>query len=205
MVNEQEKREEFKKVISLLSSAYKNFELATPEDFNAWYFLLKDIPITDLKYAVIKLISESEYPPTIATIRRQAVSVSNPNIRAISATEAWEEVETAIMRYGTYREQEALDSLSPLARAVTVRFGYKYLCLEPLNNRMATRAQFIKAYEAQAEKDSITVGIHLAVKNQIDKRLNEDSTNKMAVVSDKKAKENKDKLNQLIVETFSKN
>jgi len=142
-------REGFMKIMLALKSNYRNFPARDPESQEVWFQMLKDIPIKDLRNAVIKLISESEFPPTIADIRKHTVESRGDAI--ISPSDAWGEVEKAIRNFGSYREQEALEELSPLTRRIVKSLGFKNLCYS--ENQMADRAHFIKLYSGMMETE----------------------------------------------------
>ncbi len=158
-------RDEFKQIVIALEEAYQGKFKITQDGFRIWYEALKDISFTDMKAATIKLMTESEYPPTIAALRKCAVQIARP-LTMKSTDEAWGEVRSAIRKYGWYREAEALDSLSPEVRKLVARFGFKQLCMS--DNIMADRAHFIKLYNAQMEKAKADRLMPPSVKAQIE-------------------------------------
>ena len=61
------------------------------------------------------------------------------------------EVQKAIRYFGSYRVDEALESLSPLARKATERIGFKNMCMS--ENPEVSRANFRMVYEQLAERE----------------------------------------------------
>lgn len=138
----------FINLIKGVKSVYPNFGVKSPEQVEFWYTMLKDIPYETLSVAVKKHISQNKWPPTIADLREQA---SETREELPSASDAWGEVQRAIRHYGSYREQEALESLPPIIRRTVKGLNYKSLCLS--ENEMADRAHFFKTYNAMAERE----------------------------------------------------
>lgn len=60
----------------------------------------------------------------------------------------------AIRHFGSYREEEALESMSDLTRNVVRRLGFRNLCMS--GNVTADRANFRAIYEQMAEKEHTT-------------------------------------------------
>ncbi len=156
---------ELRTVIAMLTTAYPKFELSSKEAIKLWYMMLQDIDFEIMKSAVIKHIAESEYPPTIASLRKLATQISNPQIQAITGADAWGEVVKAIRNYGYSAEQKALESMSELTRKIVKRFGFKNLCMS--DNTVADRAHFIKAYEAEKKNSFDKALCHPAVSMKI--------------------------------------
>ena len=64
--------------------------------------------------------------------------------------EAWGEVQKAISQYGYYRQEEALESLTPIVREAVKRLGFRGICLD--ENQDAVRAHFFKIYSSLIER-----------------------------------------------------
>lgn len=143
-----------KKEFALFAMALKTYYprenlLPNNQAMELWFKQLQDIPYKVAETGLNKWVSLNKWSPSIADIREMASSVAHGELPDWG--EAWEEVCKAIRFYGSYRPQEALDSLSPLTRKATERMGFRDLCMS--ENVMADRAQFRKVYEQLAERE----------------------------------------------------
>lgn len=140
-------KEEWSLLVKAIKSAYPN-QTFCPDSYSLelYYRMLQDIPYEVLNIVIQRHIATNRYPPTIADLRG---SVS-PKEKEWS--EGWEEVKRAIRNYGSYREKEALDSMSPLTREIVQRFGFKEICMS--ENEDVYRANFRMAYEQSAKKNN---------------------------------------------------
>lgn len=117
--------------------------------FKVWYSLLQDLDYTIAQAAIQKYMLINEFPPTIADIRKNAVSVQAGDKKTWS--EGWEEVMKAIGNFGSYREEEALESMSEITRKAVKKLGFRNICLS--ENITADRANFRTIYEQMAENE----------------------------------------------------
>lgn len=136
--------QEFNILVKGMKSAYTtpNF-LPDADSIKIWYQLLQDIDYQIANVAIQKYILTNKFPPTIADIREGAAAAVIGEKKLWS--DGWEEVLTAIRRYGSYRETEALDSMSETTRQAVNRLGYKNLCMS--ENISVERANFRMIYE----------------------------------------------------------
>jgi len=156
-------KREFMIIIAALKSNYRNFGVESKEQMEFWYSMLKDIEYPVLEIAIKKLVSELVYPPTIADIRNAVAETTE--IPALDAAGAWGEVRDAIRYYGSYRKEDALESLSPLTRQVVQGMGWQELCYS--ENQMADRAHFIRMYETLVDRERKERVIPLPVKENM--------------------------------------
>ena len=132
-------------VKGLKSSYTSTFFLPDEDAVRVWYQLLKDLDYRQLNDAVMYWIMTEKNPPTIADLRARVVS----NQEVIEDwSEAWEDIKTAISRYGYYQADEALESLNYLTREAAKRFGWTSLCMMETDNENVNRAQFRDIYNA---------------------------------------------------------
>ena len=117
--------------------------------FKVWYSLLQDLDYTIAQAAIQKYMLINEFPPTIADIRKNAVSVQAGDKK--TGSEGWEEVMKAIGNFGSYREEEALESMSEITRKAVKKLGFRNICLS--ENITADRANFRTIYEQMAENE----------------------------------------------------
>jgi len=140
---------EVSKVIGMFEINYKNFKVSNDEAaLELWLRALKDLSYEECEEATLRIIMESDFAPTIATVRR-AVRDMNPQIP--TAGDAWGEVEQALIKFDMRQDKKAIDSLSPIAGQVVKNMGW--WCLKNSNNQMADRAHFLKMYEEIAKKE----------------------------------------------------
>ena len=135
-------KEQMSKLLAVLAAAYPRFE---PDEFTLaiWYEMLGDLEYSVTSLAVKQCLLQSTFPPSISEIRKAAVKIMYPAKR--TAAEAWEEVNRALDKFGYYRQQEAMDSLSPLPARVVRMIGFGKMCLS--ENLGVERGQFCRMYD----------------------------------------------------------
>ena len=142
------------KLLTIIGSAYRNFEVPQTEEdmkLHTWHKMLKDLGFNLAQASVQKHIAENKYPPSISEIREQAVEVENYEEGRLTAGEAWGKVIQAVRDYGYYREQEALDSLPEKAAKTAEALGWQSIC--DAKEEGVARGQFLKIYKQIAERD----------------------------------------------------
>ena len=143
-----------KKEFATFAMALKTYyprENLLPNDkaMELWFKQLQDIPYEVAEIGLQKWVSLNKWSPSIADIREMASSVSHGE--QADWGDAWLEVQKAIRYFGSYRVEEALESLSPLARKATERIGFKNMCMS--ENPEVSRANFRMVYEQLAERE----------------------------------------------------
>jgi len=130
------------KILAVLTQMYPKFEV---NDIKAQIFfeLLGDLEYNMLQTAVKKHMLLSEFPPTIAELRKLSVEITNPSMQ-VTAAEAWGEVERAIRNHGMWDIQKALESMSEQTRKIVKFMGFESICMS--ENIEVTRGQFLKMY-----------------------------------------------------------
>lgn len=143
-------KDEFKILCKGMKAVYtQSTFLPDAYAFKVWYSLLQDLDYTIAQAAIQKYMLINEFPPTIADIRKNAVSVQAGDKKTWS--EGWEEVMKAIGNFGSYREEEALESMSEITRKAVKKLGFRNICLS--ENITADRANFRTIYEQMAENE----------------------------------------------------
>lgn len=160
-------RSEVIKILGMISAAYPNMKAIDITMVDIWLECLKDIDIETALMVIKKNILESPFPPTIADIRKQNADV---NFGRIDSTEAWGEVLKAIRNYGSYREREAIESMSPITGKTVKYMGWKDICMSEKPD--VVRGQFLKMYATVEEKHYKDKLLPDDFKNQIDVRRN---------------------------------
>lgn len=115
-----------------------------------WYKLLQDIPYEQCNIAIQKLALTSKWPPTVAEVREAAVDIQ---AEQTDWSDGWNEVLKAIGRFGMYREEEALASMSGMTREAVRRLGWKQLCQSEMDELTAIRANFRMIFEQKSTKE----------------------------------------------------
>lgn len=146
-----------KKQFSMFAMALKTYYprenlLPNEQAMALWFAQLSDIPYEVAEAGLNKWVSVSKWSPSISDIREMAYEVK----WGISEDwgEAWQEVNKAISNYGYMRQSEALASLSPMARKVTERLGFKNLCMSEKQD--TDRANFRDIYKELQERERKT-------------------------------------------------
>lgn len=140
-------KKEFSTLTTGLKAAYPRFAfLATEEETEFWYLMLKDIPCEIAENAVMEHISTSMYPPSIAEIRK--LCVERCKEPALSAGEAWSAVQNAIGKYGWEYPEKAFETLDALTLSVVKEMGWSRLCKSEFI--AADRTDFRESYETKA-------------------------------------------------------
>ncbi len=116
--------------------------LPTKESMDLWYRMLKDIPYPVAEAALMKHVSTSKWPPSIAEIRENATEAITP--AQADWSEAWEEARKAVQKFGSYQETEALAWMSASTAEAVRRFGYYDLCM--MENPEVAKAHFRDIY-----------------------------------------------------------
>ena len=137
----------------------------SPQKMEVYWDALNDLPFDVAMAAARKVIATLENPflPMPAVFRGMALQVTGSNIPA--APDAWAEVTKAIRNFGSYRETEALESLSPLTRKAVRAIGYKDLCLS--ENQDVIRGQFRMMYETLEKRETMDAKTPQSLKDVI--------------------------------------
>lgn len=142
-----------KQEFAILAAAIKTYYpkeqiLPNQQALELWYRELCDIPYKVAEAALRKWVATNKWSPTIADIREMAASVAVGDVPDWG--EGWEQVLTAIRKYGVYRIAEAMDSLDPLTRQCVERLGFRNICMS--ENINTDRANFRMIYEELAAR-----------------------------------------------------
>ena len=165
--------EQFAPIFKGLKSAYPNSRaLETIEAYKMWHRMLQDLDPEQLNLAIVKHISTSKFPPTIAEIREAALLTTQKDW-----SEGWALVLQAISLYGIYQVEKAYDyiqSRDELAYKVTKRLGFQNICVsEDLTiDRANFRMAYISSEKLETEKAQLPADVKVAMEKLLDaKRL----------------------------------
>lgn len=146
-------RDETLQLFLMIKGNYQNFfkdmnPVTVKLTVNMWWQTLEDFDIKTVLSVVQKYSMNNTFPPTVADLRKMLVKATNPTALK-SAEEAWEEVITAVRRFGYYQQSEALKMFDePTKRAVRA-IGWADICKS--ENIGIERANFFKMYNAFSE------------------------------------------------------
>lgn len=158
-------RDEFKVLCKGMKAVYTQPTFLPDADaFNIWFSLLQDLDYMVAQTAIQKYMLTNKFPPTIADIRELATGISFGEKPLWS--DGWEEVLRAIRRFGSYRETEALASMSETTRRAVQRLGFKNLCMS--ENIMADRANFRMVYEQISDREYNSKQIPMKLSHMIE-------------------------------------
>lgn len=140
-------KEEFLEGITLLGVAYnKEF---TQEQVEVWYSMLGGYTKEQLRNAIKELIKTETYLPTIAHITKQIAKNQTTDIP--SAEDEWEEVIRTIHKFGSYRQQEAMEHLKEYTAYIVRHIGYQNICMSEDNTW--NKKEFIAEYNQMKERE----------------------------------------------------
>lgn len=148
-------------LVSLLVKSYKSVKIEV-ETVQIYTAMIVDLDFEACKAAVYNLIAESEFFPTIASIRKAAVKTIT---KLPSGSEAWAEVKREFGRTG-YMGQPSF-SCPQIKQAVQGMGGWRTLCSMPDDEWV--RKDFIKAYESYSER-AFAEALHTPVARQLEQQ-----------------------------------
>ena len=151
-------KQETVQIITLLAGNYNKIAEKTKEQkqmmINTWYECLNDLDYETVLQAVKKTIINSEYPPTIHEIRKNAIEMVNPSTNK-SAIEAWNEAYKMICN-GLYMTEEQFNNASPIVKRF---FGNLRQVRELAQTdsdviNTVTKGQFLKQYDVLVDRET---------------------------------------------------
>lgn len=140
------KKEDFIKALKFLGIAY-NKEFAQ-DQAEVWYKFFVDDDYELFRQAIKNLIAKQDFSPSISQIKKE---MANLQIDIPSAEDEWQEVLKAVHKFGSYKEQEALDSLNPYTAYITRHIGYRNICMA--EDQTWNKKEFIGEYEVMKDKE----------------------------------------------------
>lgn len=155
-----------KKEFSTLAMALRTYYpkeqiLPNQQAMELWYRELQDIPYNVAEAGLRKWVATNKWSPTIADFREFSAVIQSGDIPDWG--EGWEQVISAIRKFGSYRQQEAMDSLDEITRTCVERLGFKNICMS--ENITHDRANFRMIYEQLADRKKKEKQIPLPLKN----------------------------------------
>lgn len=145
-------KEQFLKGITFLTIAYnKEF---TEEQVSVWYEFFKEEDYDAFRKAVKRIIPLKQFMPSIAELKQEIATISNPVLQ-LNAEDEWDNVLKAVKKYGSYRQDEAIQSLKPYTRNIVRQVGYMRICMS--ENIQWERKEFMELFNTNKERDTETL------------------------------------------------
>ena len=157
-------KQEFAQFTMALKTYYPRENLLpNNQAMELWFRQLQDIPYKVAEIGLNKWVATNKWSPSIADIREVCASVSEPDVPDWG--DAWEEVINAISRFGMYRADDAVESMTPLTAQAVKRIGFVNICTS--ENASADRANFRIIYEQLAQRKKEDMQIPQVIKDLI--------------------------------------
>lgn len=124
-----------------------------------WLNDFKDTNKEIFLQAINNIRNKSEFFPNVSQIKKEIALLQTSEIP--KAEEEWQEVISAVHRYGSYREQEALNSLNEYTRKIVELIGYYRICTSTQEEQTWNKKEFIGEYNAMKDKqiENIQIGV----------------------------------------------
>lgn len=170
-------RAEVLKLFAIIGSIYANagrFVEADAVMRDSWHELLNDIPFALATKAVYAHAANSEYPPSIAEIRRAALkSVTDGRD---TAEEAWAVVFKAI-RNSAYNSVEEYAKLPEICKRCVGSPAVlkEWAVSEDESTISVARAQFLNAYRTLDKREQERAMLPPAVRSALDAAMSDDA------------------------------
>lgn len=137
-------------VIALIMAAYPNFTANQGKVYSV--LLSQEYPVPVIKQAVVNVIKNSKFMPTVAEILDECKTIvryARQGEHVYSAESGWQEVYRAIGRDGIYNRPTFKD---PLTSEVISMMGWGNICMSEASAMPMIRAQFLKMYHTLEER-----------------------------------------------------
>jgi len=134
-------RKETGSILAMLVAGYPNVKV-TSETAEVWHEFLQDLPFEEVKVAVIRIITGSEFFPTVAAIRKSVLS--SMGVLPVPVDQAWAEVCAAVDEHGL----RGRPVFSPMVERIVDSLGWWNICMSTQPD--SVRRDFFKVYEKVA-------------------------------------------------------
>lgn len=124
---------------------------------------LQDIPLDEIDAAMLRLMRTSRFFPTVAEILESVKSTRDVISQkdTASAGAAWQEAMNLVKRIGPYGPWTYS---SPAVERAVKQFGKMELCELETDAMNTARAQFMKIYNVEAEREKAREEVHATLK-----------------------------------------
>lgn len=128
-----------------------------------WTKDFKDTNKEDFDRAINNIRNKNKFFPSIADIKEE---IAKNKLKGIpEAEDEWQEVLKAVRRYGSYRQQEAMESLKPYTAKIVSYIGFQRICMATAEEQTWNKKEFIAEYNALKDKEII--GLQLGEKERL--------------------------------------
>lgn len=146
--------------ITLLKITYPNSLKEFKDDelklmIEVWAKDFKDTPKEEFNLAIQHIRNTSKFFPSVSEIKEQIAKLKTANVP--TAEDEWQNVLKAVRMYGSYREQEALESLPPYTAKITKYIGYYRICTSTQEEQVWNKKEFISEYNSLVDKDILAL------------------------------------------------
>ena len=146
--------------ITLLKITYPNSLKEFKEDelrlmIEVWAKDFNDVEKDKFNKAIQNIRNTSKFFPSIADIKQEIAKLDTKSIP--NAEDEWQNVLYAVRCYGSYREQEALESLKPYTAKITKYIGYYKICTSTQEEQTWNKKEFISEYNSLIDKNIIAL------------------------------------------------
>lgn len=163
-------KQEVVKLFALISTAYPRsdaFRKATPEAVEMWAVCLEDVPFAVIQKALVAHSVNSEFPPSIAEIRRAALQGETE--KRDTAEEAWALVLHALQN-SAYNSVEEFAKLPDICKRCvgSPNVLKTWAVSEDENTVSVARAQFLNSYRALDKREQERAMLPPSVRDALD-------------------------------------
>lgn len=146
-------RDEFKVMVKALKAVYTQPSFIPDKGaFEIWYGLLKDLDYETATYAVKKYMQTEEREPSVASIRKHAMSFREAQNDEFNEISAWQLVLKAI-RNSAYHADEEFAKLPPVVQRAVANPGqlHEWAIMENVdgNTMSVMQSHFMRTYRAE--------------------------------------------------------
>ena len=131
-------------------SAFKNFdERMLKAAIESWHLGLRDLDASLVFNVLAKftMVDETDFPPKLATIRKEVLKLTNPN-SLIPAEIAFEIARKTVIKYGRYNKEKGLNSIeNPSVKRALIGIGWDRIGDASNETIGYVKADFIKLYD----------------------------------------------------------
>ena len=164
-------RKDIVETLTLLKITYPSaLKDLTEKELNlmieVWTRDFENTPKELFNKAINNIRNKNKFFPSVADIKEEIAKMQLKDIP--SAEEEWQEVIDAVHRFGSYRQQEAMDSLKPYTKKIAGYIGYQRICMASPEEQVWNKKEFIGEYNALKDKEIENLQIGSDERNLLD-------------------------------------